>query len=58
LSQQIIVVCNILRKDRQERHNDTILSEEGSVFEESIPENFDLENYNNFNHPHIDIGER
>jgi hypothetical protein len=54
----ILVAYNISREEWQERHNDAIFIEEGSVFEESIPNNFNLENYNNLNHPHIDIKER
>lgn len=45
-----------MEKKRQKRDNDIVFSEEGSIFEDSMLDNVDLENYN-FDHPHIDIGE-
>jgi hypothetical protein len=57
LSQQTIVVYSILEEKRQERDNDIVFNEEGSIYEDSTLDSVDLENYNNFNHPHIDIGE-
>jgi len=46
-----------LEEKRQERDNDIVFSEKGSIYEDSTLDSVDLENYNNFNHPHIDIGE-
>jgi hypothetical protein len=57
LSQQTIVVYNILEERRQERDNDIVFSEKGSISEDSTLNYVDLENYNSFNHPHIDIGD-
>ncbi len=45
-------------RKKQERDNDIVFSEEGNIYEDSMLDNVDLENYNNFNHPHIDIGDR
>jgi hypothetical protein len=56
MSQQTIVAYNILEEKKQERDNDIVFSEEGNIFEDSMLDNVDLENYN-FNHPHIDLGE-
>ncbi len=44
------------KKKRQKRDNNIVFSEKGSIIEDSMLNNVDLENYN-FNHPHIDIGE-